>query len=230
MTNNKKVTLEFACPEKLDDKLFCEKCAHHLVDFRGCTPEEIQDTVNKTDGRVCGIFKKSQLSDQFLKYAAATFIASSLPTPNHAQDSTKYELSTDWGNFKLNNTDLEFQWTLGFVVDTQAEPVGGYLEFLDAIQARMYFPKGVLDRGQIFVEFVVDTEGRMKDVKILKGIHPVADKEVLRAVGSLEFPFTPGKQKGVPTETRLVIPILFDPLKRRSVTADPRTDDALPEA
>src|SRR5688572_9717997 len=72
----KNINLEFGCNEKLDDKLFCEKCSRKLVDFRNKSKEEFDQTLLKSE-TVCGLFKKSQLSSHFIKYAAATLIATS---------------------------------------------------------------------------------------------------------------------------------------------------------
>src|SRR5690349_7780605 len=85
MTKITNITLEFACTEKLGDKLFCNKCSHGVVDFTTKSTDELQEQINKSLKPVCGIFKKSQLSDQFLKYAAATFIATSLTIPTLGQ-------------------------------------------------------------------------------------------------------------------------------------------------
>ena len=50
-------------------------------------------------------------------------------------------------------------------------------------------------QGQVFVKFIVDREGNVKDAKILKGVDPSLDNEALRVVK--ESPkWKPGRQSG----------------------------------
>lgn len=211
MTNIKNVTLEFNCTEKLGDKLFCDKCSHSVVDFTTKTTEELQEQINKSLRPVCGIFKKSQLSDQFLRYAAATFIATSLTIPSLGQEVINGDslLKTCEKVAAEGEEDTFF----GLVVETQAEPVGGYQKFIEAIANKMKYPKGLTEKGKSFVEFTVDSLGQMKDVKLVRGFNELADAEAVRVLASLDYPFTPGRQSGVPIKTRLVMPISFDPKK-----------------
>jgi protein TonB len=51
----------------------------------------------------------------------------------------------------------------------------------------------------------------MKDVRLIKGFNELADKEAVRVLSTLNYPFNPGRQRGKPVKTRLVIPITFDP-------------------
>src|SRR6478609_5656360 len=117
MTRIKNVTLEFNCTEKLNDKLFCDKCSHSVVDFTTKTNDELQEEINKSLRPVCGIFKKSQLSDQFLKYAAATFVATSLTIPTLGQEIIKVD-SLWQACEKMKAEEVEI--FLGVIVETQA--------------------------------------------------------------------------------------------------------------
>lgn len=77
------VSLSFPCQEKWNDLVvknnhkFCEKCQHAVIDFTGRTAGEFQQALKTSTSRVCGRFKRSQMSARFLKYAAATAIAAS---------------------------------------------------------------------------------------------------------------------------------------------------------
>jgi coenzyme F420-reducing hydrogenase delta subunit len=74
------VSLKFPCREKwsdmkiVDGQRHCDTCSHQVVDFRGMTNEQYQQYV-RTHTHVCGIFKTSQLSKSFMRYAAATLLA-----------------------------------------------------------------------------------------------------------------------------------------------------------
>ena len=210
MTKIENITIEFNCSEKLDDTHFCEKCSHQVIDFTIKTDKELQEELKKSKGLVCGIFKKSQLSDQFLKYAAATFVATSLTIPTLGQEIIKRDsLLKACEQTEIEETDIFF----GVIVEKQAEPVGGYKKFFEAIADRINYPTGLTEKGKTFIEFSIDTLGQMKDVKLIKGFNEQADKEAVRVLTSINFPFIPGRQRGKTVRTRLVIPISFDPEK-----------------
>jgi TonB family protein len=64
--------------------------------------------------------------------------------------------------------------------------------------------------GKVYLSFVVDKTGKVKDVKILRGIPGGGslEKEALRVIKGLPN-FTPGKQNGQPVNVKLTIPIKF---------------------
>ena len=66
--------------------------------------------------------------------------------------------------------------------------------------------------GKVFVEFVIDTDGSVIDVAILRGVHPLLDDEAIRVVKS--FPeFIPGQQRGKPVKVRYRLPMIRAGLK-----------------
>jgi len=62
--------------------------------------------------------------------------------------------------------------------------------------------------GTVFVGFVIQKDGSIDDVEVLRGVHPDLDKEALRAIKSLPK-FIPGKQRGKPVNVPYSLPILF---------------------
>ena len=209
MTKIKNVTIEFACPVSLDDKFFCDKCSRQVVDFTSKTDKDLGEETKKSRGSVCGLFKKSQLSDQFLKYAAATFIATSLTIPAIGQKPIKRDslLNSCEKAVADDGEDVFF----GMIVETQAEPIGGYKKFYETIASRINYPSGLKVKGKSFVQFTIDTVGQMKDVMLVKGFNELADREAVRVLSTLNYPFNPGRQSGKPVRTRMVMPIPFDP-------------------
>jgi hypothetical protein len=209
MPKIKNITLEFHCPESLNEKLYCDRCSHRVIDFTNKTDKELRTEIEKSNRPVCGLFKKSQLSNQFLKYAAATFIATSLTVPAIGQEVIK-------GDSLLKacekiETEAEDEVFLGVIIETQPEPVGGYKKFFEAIVDSLTWPTGLNEKGKSFVEFSIDADGQMMDVKLLKSFNELAGKEAVRVLSTLNYPFNPGRQRGKPVKTRLIIPITFDP-------------------
>ena len=65
--------------------------------------------------------------------------------------------------------------------------------------------------GNVYISFVIDTTGKVKDPKILKGINPDSlgfNEETIRAVSNLPN-WKPGVHQGKKVETLLTIPIKF---------------------
>lgn len=51
--------------------------------------------------------------------------------------------------------------------------------------------------------------GKTKDFKVVKGIHPAADREALRVMESLDYEFEPARQEGIVVSCRMVMAVRF---------------------
>ncbi len=63
-------------------------------------------------------------------------------------------------------------------------------------------------QGKVWVQFIVNTEGDITNVEILKGVHPDLDNEAIRAVKTLPK-MIPGKQMDKVVNVRYKIPVEF---------------------
>lgn len=63
-------------------------------------------------------------------------------------------------------------------------------------------------QGKVFVTFVVDKNGKVRNAKIARGVDPGLDAEALRVVSALPD-WKPGKQKGEPVDVSYTVPINF---------------------
>ena len=63
-------------------------------------------------------------------------------------------------------------------------------------------------QGRVFVTFVVETDGSVTDVKIMRGIGGGCDEEALRVIKNMPK-WNPGKQRGKPVRVQFNMPILF---------------------
>ena len=62
--------------------------------------------------------------------------------------------------------------------------------------------------GKVYVEFTIDTDGSVNDVKLLRGVDPLLDNEAIRVIKSSPK-WTPGKQKGKPVKVKYQFPVNF---------------------
>lgn len=63
-------------------------------------------------------------------------------------------------------------------------------------------------QGRVQVAFVVERDGSVSNVKVLRGVDPLLDKEAVRVIQSSPK-WTPGKQRGRPARVQYTIPVLF---------------------
>ena len=63
-------------------------------------------------------------------------------------------------------------------------------------------------QGRVYVSFVVNTKGKVTDVKIARGVDPNLDKEAIRVVNAMPA-WKPGKQRGKAVKVSYTVPINF---------------------
>jgi protein TonB len=63
-------------------------------------------------------------------------------------------------------------------------------------------------QGKVYVTFVVDAMGKIRDAKVMRGIGSGCDEEALRIVNAMPA-WTPGKQKGKAVNVKFVQPFNF---------------------
>lgn len=70
-------------------------------------------------------------------------------------------------------------------------------------------PEAPQEGGKVYVSFVIDKPGIIRDAEVVKGIHPAMDAEALRVVQLLDYQFTQGRANGQPVSVSYTIPIIF---------------------
>lgn len=69
-------------------------------------------------------------------------------------------------------------------------------------------PVCVEREGTVIVGFTVETDGRLTDVRTLRGVASVLDNEAVRVVKEMP-PWTPGKRLAKPVKVNYVLPVRF---------------------
>lgn len=89
---------------------------------------------------------------------------------------------------------------------------GGDVNFFrEWVQRNVNYPDIAVEngiQGKVFVSFVVDKEGNVSEVDILRGVDACLDDEVIRVVHSSPM-WLPGKQRDVPVNVRFSITVNF---------------------
>jgi protein TonB len=97
------------------------------------------------------------------------------------------------------------------VVENMPEFPGGDLGLMKFIQKNVRYPaiaKEYNITGKVYVSFIVDKQGSVTNVKIVRGVDKNLDAEALRVV-SLLPKYKPGKQRGKAVRVMFTIPINF---------------------
>jgi protein TonB len=88
---------------------------------------------------------------------------------------------------------------------------GGTQKLKEFIEENLRYPKGLEEscvQGRVIVRFIVERNGKLSNVKVVKSVHPVLDKEALRIV-KLMPRWIPGRQNGITVRVKCYIPIIF---------------------
>ncbi len=97
------------------------------------------------------------------------------------------------------------------VVEEQPAPIGGTKAFYEYISKHVKYPaqaRRMGIEGKVFVTFVVERDGSLTDITVLKGIGAGCDQEALRVLSGAPK-WKPGKQRGIPVKVRMQLPIFF---------------------
>jgi TonB family protein len=88
---------------------------------------------------------------------------------------------------------------------------GGQDALMKYVAKSIKYPDDALEsgiHGTVFVSFVVETDGRITEVKVLRGIRGGCDEEALRVMKGMPS-WKPGKQNGKLVRVRYNLPIRF---------------------
>ena len=126
------------------------------------------------------------------------------------------------GNDEANGKDIA---DLKQVV-TQAEPEpekvfdmveqmptfpGGQQELMSYLGKNIKYPTIAQEngtQGRVIIQFVVERDGSITDVRVARGVDPYLDKEAVRVVKSMPK-WIPGKQNGKAVRVKFTVPVMF---------------------
>lgn len=89
---------------------------------------------------------------------------------------------------------------------------GGETEMLKFLGRNIRYPKAAQEAGAeglVVVSFVVEADGSLHDITVLKKLHDDADAEAVRVVERMNGQWNAGKQNGVTVPVRYTLPIRF---------------------
>ena len=97
------------------------------------------------------------------------------------------------------------------IVEEQPSPLGGMSEWNAYLSDNLTYPEQASQagiEGTVIVAFLVNSDGSISDVGVLRGIGGGADEEAIRVIENAPN-WEPGTQKDKPVNTRMRLPIRF---------------------
>ena len=108
-------------------------------------------------------------------------------------------------------------------VEQMPEFPGGMEEMMKFLQGNIQYPANAAKNkieGRVVLQFVVEKDGQIGEVKVARPVDPELDAEALRVVKSMPN-FIPGRQDGKPVAVWYTIPISFK-LQGKPQPQDPK--------
>ena len=97
-------------------------------------------------------------------------------------------------------------------------------EFSKWVAENLKYPKEAYEdgiSGRVMVQFTISTDGSVRDVKVLRGVHELLDNEAVRVISSSPK-WEPGIQDGKPVNVTFQFPVVFkltDPAPKEEAAA-----------
>lgn len=97
------------------------------------------------------------------------------------------------------------------IVEMMPQYPGGLAAMLKYIRENIKYPEQAMKeriQGRVTVSFIIEKDGSISDVKAVRSVHPLLDKEAVRMVKSMPK-WSPGKNNGKPVRVRFNLPVMF---------------------
>ena len=120
-------------------------------------------------------------------------------------------LRNEGANFDLLSQKSKQEGDVFTIVEEQPEYEQGMPNFYKQIAKEIRYPKAARQNdieGTVHLQFVVEKDGSVNEIEVLKGIGYGCDEEAIRAVQQIGT-FKPGKQRGKTVRVRMTMPIIF---------------------
>ena len=93
------------------------------------------------------------------------------------------------------------------VAETMPSFEGGESALFAYIAKNIRYPETEV-QGKVYVSFVIDRKGKVRDAIVFKGVGKELDAEALRVVRAMPL-WKPGMQDGAPVNVKMTLPIVF---------------------
>lgn len=121
-------------------------------------------------------------------------------------------LVTDSSEIPTSDLNSEDDGVVFLIAEKMPEFIGGSQALYEYLSENIQYPADAKRnhlQGRVFCQFVVDKDGSITDIKVVRSSgHPALDQEAIRLVRSMPL-WQPGYQKGKAVRVRFTLPINF---------------------
>lgn len=89
---------------------------------------------------------------------------------------------------------------------------GGEAALMQYIASAIQYPAVAINanvQGRVIIQFIVEKDGSVSEVKVVRGRHSALDEEAVRVVKNIPEKFIPGKANGEVVRCWFILPISF---------------------
>lgn len=113
-------------------------------------------------------------------------------------------------------------------------PNGGMQALMQYLNENIRYPEAAIKagvQGRVTVQFIVDKDGSIDEVKTMRGVNPDLDAEAIRVIKMMPR-WEPGTHKGKPVRVKYTVPVMFrltpEPIEKidEMIVVGYRTPDA----
>ena len=98
-----------------------------------------------------------------------------------------------------------------YILEQMPSFPGGTVQLMKWLAEHVQYPAGALKtgvQGRVIIAFVVERDGSITDVNVVRSVDPSLDKEAARVVRNMPK-WIPGKQNGAPVRVKYNVPVTF---------------------
>jgi len=103
------------------------------------------------------------------------------------------------------------------IAEIMPEFPGGIAALMQFLRNNIRYPVLAIEnniQGRVVLQFIVNTDGSIVDIQVVRSIDPLLDREAIRVVQTMPH-WRPGKQGNQPVRVRFTLPIKFQLEQRR---------------
>lgn len=89
--------------------------------------------------------------------------------------------------------------------------VGGFHALRDFISEHLEYPQQAIEKdieGKVYVQFMVESDGSLSEIEIVRSVNPILDAEVVRII-SIMPNWEPMEHNGEPIRMSVRLPVTF---------------------
>ena len=124
---------------------------------------------------------------------------------------TDEEGGVDIADLKQVVTEAPVEEEVFDMVEQAPQFPGGPAELMAYLSKNIRYPVIAQENGisgRVICQFVVSSDGSVRDIKVMRGVDPSLDKEAVRVIQSMPK-WIPGRQNGKAVSVRYTLPVTF---------------------